>query len=83
MLGQWLHNGRLAQVTSVRCRSLVLSGKLIGWIELECIRAGTPERMTLEERFTLEKLDTPDGLLKTVLKHASPQDRRGRMSEIN
>ena len=30
-----------------------------------------PQLMTPEERFTLEKLDTPDGLLKTVLKHVA------------
>ena len=71
MLGKRLQrNGRLSHVACVRCRSLVRTGEMIGWIELEAIRAGEPERLTLEERFTLDKLDTPDGLLKTVLKHA-------------
>jgi hypothetical protein len=48
--------------------SLSLSAR--SWIELESVRAGEPERMTADERFALDKLDTPDGLLKTVLKHA-------------
>ena len=39
-------------------------------IELdETFRDGKPECMTAEERFTLNTLDTSDGLLKTVLKN--------------
>lgn len=70
MLGQWLQtNGRFAHVVSVRCRWFVRSGEEIGWIELDSVRAGKPENLTAEERFTIDKLDTPDGLLKTVLEH--------------
>ena len=69
MLGKWLRaDGCLANVNCVRCRSWGCGP--IGWIELESVRAGKPERMTVDERFALDKLDTPDGLLKTVLKHA-------------
>ena len=39
-------------------------------IELEPVRAGEFELMSAEERFTLLKLDTPDGLLETVLADA-------------
>lgn len=71
MLGKWLQTtGRLAHVNSVCCRSWVRNGEVMGWIDLESIRAGEPDRLTPEERFTLDKLDTPDGLLKTVLKYA-------------
>jgi len=70
MLGRWLRvDGRLAHVNSVSCRQWVRTGESIGWIELKPVRAGECERMTPEEHFTLDKLDTPDGLLKTVLKH--------------
>ena len=73
MLGGWLQiKGRLAHVTCVCCRSWVRAGEEIGWIELDSIRAGEPERMTPDERLALEKLDTADGLLKTVLKFAGP-----------
>ena len=74
LLGTWLQtNGRLAHVTSVRCRSFVLTGELVGWIELESVRAGEHERMSPDERFTLDCLDTHDGLLNTVLKYAHRQ----------
>ena len=71
LLGKWLQkNGRLAHVTSVRCKWFVRVGEVIGWIELdETFRDGKPECMTAEERFTLNTLDTSDGLLKTVLKN--------------
>ena len=70
MLGKWLQSkGRLARVTCVSCRSWVRKGEVIGWIDLESVRSGEPEHMTPEEHFALEKLDTPDGLLKDVLKY--------------
>ena len=69
MLGEWLRaRGRLAHVTSVRCRSWVRAGEVLGWIDLEAIRAGEPQLMTPEERSSLDVLD-PDSLLKTVLQH--------------
>lgn len=72
LLGKWLQaKGRLSHVNCVKCLSYVKNGQLIGWVELDAIRAGKPELMTPEERFTLEKLDTADGLLKTVLKHVA------------
>ena len=71
LLGTWLQaEGRLAQVNCVRCRSWTRSGEVLGWIELESVRAGELQGMSPDERFALEKLDTPDGLLKTVLRHA-------------
>lgn len=71
LLGKWLQaDGHLGQVSCVRCRSWIRTGEIIGWVELEPVRAGEPERLTPEERLALDRLDTPDGLLKTVLKHA-------------
>ena len=71
VLGMWLRaEGRLAQVSCIRCRLWICTGEVMGWIELEPLRAGEPQRMSPQERYALEKLDTPDGLLKTVLKHA-------------
>ena len=70
LLGKWLRaDGRLAQVNCVRCRSWIQSGQVVGWIELDPVRAGGIGCIP-EERITLDKLDTPDGLLKTVLDHA-------------
>ena len=78
LLGKELQTtGRLAQVSSVRCRWFVKVGDVVGWIELDSIRAGRPECMTDEERFTLDNLDTPDGLLKTVLESAGARLRTG------
>ena len=71
MLGQWLREeGRLGKVSCVRCMSWIRTGEIVGWVELESVRAGEPERMMQQERLALDKLDTPDGLLKTVLQHA-------------
>lgn len=71
LLGKWLRtNGRLSRVDSVRCRSWIREGEVLGWIDLDPVRAGEPERLSPDERQSLEKLDTPDGLLKTVLQHA-------------
>ena len=70
MLGTWLRPSCcLAQVACVRCRFFIRAGEEIGWIDLESVRTGTLEHMTPEERLSLDLLDTPDGLLKTVLKH--------------
>ena len=72
LLGKWLRaEGRLGEVGCVRCRSWIRTGEIIGWIELEAVRAGEPQRLSPEERFALDRLDTPCGLLKTVLKHAN------------
>ena len=77
MLGKWLQSkGRLAEVTCVSCRSWVRKGEVIGWIDLESVRAGEPEHMTPEERFALDKLDTPDGLLKDVLKYTGKEQKK-------
>ena len=70
MLGAWLRpDGCLAHVTCVRCRFFVQAGEEIGWIDLDSVRTGMLEHMTPEEGLSLDKLDTPDSLLKTVLKH--------------
>ena len=62
--------GRLAGVNYVRCRSWIVVGEEIGWIDLEPVRAGELQHMCDKERSLLDKLDTPDGLLKTVLSNA-------------
>jgi hypothetical protein len=70
-LGRWLRErGRLAHINCVCCRSWIRFGEISGWIDLEPVRAGEPQRLCPKERFVLESLDTPDGLLKTVLTHA-------------
>ena len=71
ILGKWLRaEGRLGKVSCVRCASWMRTGEIVGWIEHESWRAGAPQCMSAEERFALEKMDTPDGLLKVVLMHA-------------
>jgi hypothetical protein len=69
LLGKWLRaTGRLAQVHRVRCRSWTAGGF---WFLIAPVRAGEPQHMRPEERAALDELDTPDGLLKTVLRHAA------------
>ena len=71
ILGKWLRaDGRLGQVDCVRCTSWVRTGETVGWIDLESLRADEPLRMSPEEVLAFDKLDTPTGQLKTVLKHA-------------
>ena len=70
LLGEWLRSkGRLAQVSCVSFRPWMRGSVAI---ELEPVRAGEPERMSPEERFTLLSLDTRDGLLETVLMRVNP-----------
>lgn len=77
LLGTWLQtHGRLAQVNCIACRSWVRSGEIFGWIELDSVRAGEPQLMSPEERYALQALDTTDGLLKAVLKHAQCSQER-------
>ena len=67
LLGSWLREkGRLGCVHSVRCESWWRRGEL-PWIDLEPLRAGGPQAMSLEERFTISRFDTKDGLLETIL----------------
>ena len=82
LLGKWLRaTGRLGQVNCVRCRSWTRTGEVVGWIDLESVRAGRPQHLSPEERFALEWLDTTDGLLKTVLEHVCiPYSQQGEKS---
>ena len=67
LLGSWLREkGRLGCVHCVRCESWWRRGEL-PWIDLEPLRAGGPQAMSLEERFTISRFDTKDGLLETIL----------------
>ena len=50
----------------MRCESWWRRGEL-PWIDLEPLRAGGPQAMSLEERFTISRFDTKDGLLETIL----------------
>lgn len=71
LLGRWLKpNGRLSQVSCVRCRSWIQEGEIIGWIELDSLRDEGPKCLSAQLRCAMERLDTTDGLLKTVLRHA-------------
>ena len=68
LLGKWLRStGRLAHVSCVSFRPWMRGSVAI---ELEPVRAGEFELMSVEERSTLLKLHTPDGLLETVLADA-------------
>lgn len=66
LLGNWLREkGCLGCVHCVRCESWRRRGNL-PWIDLASLRAGKPQAMSLEERVTIDRYDTEDGLLKTI-----------------
>ena len=72
LLGSWLREkGRLGCVHCVRCESWWRRGEL-PWIDLAPLRAGEPQAMSLEERFTIARFDTEDGLLETILARVQP-----------
>ena len=72
LLGTWLREkGRLGCVHCVRCESWWHRGDL-PWIDLAPLRAGEPQAMSLEERFTIARFDTEDGLLETIFARVQP-----------
>ena len=72
LLGTWLReSGCLSCVHCLRCESWWRRGDL-PWIELAPLRSGEPEGLSLEERFTLDRFDTEDGLLKTIIAQIRP-----------
>jgi|NorSeaMetagenome_1021524.scaffolds.fasta_scaffold60477_1 hypothetical protein len=72
LLGSWLREkGRLGCVHCVQCESWWRRGEL-PWIELAPLRAGGPQAMSLEERFTIARFDTKDGLLETIFARVHP-----------
>lgn len=78
LLGKWLRaTGRLSRVGCVRCQSWIRPSEIIPWIDLAPVRAGEdiPERHAV----TLDRYDTADGLLKTVLEHAQTTIKKGRL----
>ena len=78
LLGKWLRaEGRLSKVSSLRRESWIRSDKINPWIRIMPIQLGDCTSPT--NSYLLEKLDTDDGLIKTVLSHAHSKIDRVRM----